>query len=149
MKNFSYFVLFVLLTILPSTRILAQGTTMKPILMDAINYIQAAENNGYEIVRMEFDIVTASIKSSYRTLQQGWTYGVVAFGDYRISDIDIAIYKDVDGTWALVKKDDDAQSNAALDITPSSSGMYRIDIIAYKFVEGYSAAHYGMLIIHE
>lgn len=133
------------------TTLLAQakeGTSMKPILTDALSYIQSAEDKNYEIVRMEFDIINET-KSTYRTLQEGWTYGVIAFGDYRISDIDIEVYKDVDGTWTLIQKDNDVAANASVVIKPSSTGMYRIDIIPYRFVSGYTAAHYGLLIYHE
>jgi len=115
---------------------------MKPILADALKYIRAAEDKSFEIVRMEFDIITDT-KSTFRTLQEGWTYAILAFGDYRISDIDIAIYKDVDGTWTLVQNDNAAAENASVIVKPSSTEMYRIDIKAYKFVSGYTAAHYG------
>jgi len=136
---------------LPLADVLAQpkeGTSMKPILSDALSYIEAVEKNSYEIVRMEFDII-GDKTTTFRTLQQGWTYAVIAFGDYRILDIDIAIYKDVDGTWTLIQKDTDAKPTASVTVKPSSTGMYRIDIIAYKFVSGYTAAHYGLLIVHQ
>ncbi len=136
---------------LPLTGMLAQpkeGTSMIPILTDALNYIKSAEDMGLEIVRMEFDIISDT-KSTFRTLHQGWTYAVIAFGDYRISDIDIAIYKYVDGTWTLTGKDTSAAANASVIVKPSSTEIYRIDIIAYKFISGYTAAHYGLLIIHE
>jgi hypothetical protein len=151
MKRELYNATLILLLSIPLTGILAQpemGTSMKPILTDALSYIQTAEDKGFEIVRMEFDIISDT-KSTYRTLIEGWTYAVIAFGDYRISDIDIAIYKDVDGTWTLIQKDNAEAANASVIIKPSSTGMYKIDILAYKFVPGYSAAHYGLLIIHE
>jgi len=150
MKNFS-FCLLVLLLALPLSFSHAQpkeGTSMKPILTDALTYLQTAEDLGYEIVRMEFDIVTDT-KSTYRTLQEGWTYGIIAFGDYRIEQVSVAVYKDVDGTWTQIKTDNESKSNATLTITPSATGQYRVDITAEKFVEGYSAAHYGLIIMHE
>lgn len=151
MKRAIYFTTLVFVLSLPMTGILAQpkeGTSMKPILTDALAYIQTSEDKGFEIVRMEFDIISDT-KSTFRTLQEGWNYVILAFGDYRIEDIDIEIYKDVDGTWTLIKKDAAAIANASVIITPSSTGMYRIDIKAYKFGPGYTTAHYGMLIIHE
>jgi hypothetical protein len=151
MKRELYVSTLIILLFMPLTGILAQpneGTSMKPILTDAQTYIQAAEDKGCEIVRMEFDVISDT-KSTYRTLVEGWTYGVVAFGDYRISDIDIAISKDVDGTWILIQRDNSSAVNASVILTPSSTGMYKIDITAYKFVSGYTAAHYGMLIFHE
>lgn len=148
MKNILPFNMIVLVTLLSFANVFGQGASMKPILTDALAYINVAEDNGYEIVRMEFDIVS-STKSTYRELQRGWTYGIIAFGDYRIDDIDIKVYKDINGTWTLIQKDNSAKPNAAVDITPVYTGMYRIDIVAYKFAPGYSAAHYGLLIFHE
>lgn len=124
------------------------GTSMKPILTDAINYIDSFEDKNFEIVRMEFDIIIDS-KSTFRTLQEGWTYAIVAFGDFRISDIDLLVYREISGSWVLIDKDKKAESNAVITIKPSITSMYKIDIEAYKFVSGYTAGHYGLLIIHE
>jgi len=66
-----------------------------------------------------------------------------------VEDIDIYVYKDVDGKWVLVEKDDDTSSKAAVIINPSSDGTYLIKIKVYKFREGYSAARYGLFVFHE
>lgn len=146
MKNFSLMLILVLQAFLFSQN--HNAVSMKPILSDALTYIQIAEDNGYEIVRMEFDIVSQP-KSTFRELHEGWSYGIIAFGDDNIIDIDIEVYKEVDGQWIMIQEDNEVTSYAALDVTPTTSGVYRIDIISYEFAKGSSAGHYGMLIFHE
>ena len=46
-------------------------TSMDPILEDAIPIINTIEEEGLEIVRMEFDIVGETAKDSYRYLHEG------------------------------------------------------------------------------
>lgn len=125
-----------------------KGTSMAPILAEALPIVREVEGKEFEIVRMEFDLVSET-KTTYRSLYQQWSYGVIAFGDYRLEDIDVAVYKDVDGKWFLVEKDTDARSKAAVVIKPSSSGTYRIDVKAYKFKPGYSVGRYGLVVFHE
>ncbi len=128
----------------------AQDFSMSAILSEAAPIIELVEGEyNQEIVRMEYDIISSTTKSSYRELVAGYTYGIFAFGDYRIKDLDIRVYKSVDGEWILVKKDEEAQDPAIVFIEPSVTGTYRIDISAYEFESGYSAAHYGLIICHE
>jgi hypothetical protein len=146
------FISAICLMALISFRAKAQNpeTTMKPMLEDAMVYCDTIEKYGNEIVRMEFDLVTSSkSKTTYRELYTGWEYTIWVFGDYRISDIDITVYKDVNGKWVQVQKDNSSESSAFVKIEPSSTGQYRIDVIAYKFKEGYQAGHYGLLVFHK
>lgn len=122
--------------------------SMKPILSDAGNYAQKIEMEmGQEIVRMEFDLLQTS-KESYRVLLDKYEYGIFAFGDYRISDIDIKVYKWVNNQWSLIAKDQEAKPNALVTIKPSISGDYKIVISAYKFEKGFDIGHYGLIIFH-
>ena len=130
----------------------SQEISMSNILELAAPIVELIEvENDQEIVRMEFDILSssASSKITMRTLYSGWTYGICAFGDYRISDLDIKVYKDMDGEPVLLKKDDDASDVAVVTIEPSYTGSYIIEISSYKFVEGYSSGHYGLIIFHQ
>ena len=125
-----------------------KGTSMEPILARAEPLVKRIENKGSEIVRMEYDLVF-STKSTTRTLYDGWTYGIVAFGDYRIKDIDIAVYKQSHGEWKLVEKDAENDHEASVTIKPYRDEEYKIDITVYKFNGNYTAGHYGLLIFHE
>ncbi len=146
MKRFSLLA-FMLLAI---SSLYAQDIYMCNILEVAAPIVEYIEvENSQEIVRMEFDIVSSGPKFTYRDLHSGYTYGICAFGDYRIEDLDIKVYKDVDGEPVLVKKDIDSSDIAMIVVEPSSTGSYIIEISAYKFVEGYSVGHYGLIIFHE
>lgn len=123
--------------------------SMKGILEAASPYVNLIEREmGQEIVRMEFDIIQET-KSTFRTLTSEYTYGICAFGDYRIEDIDIKVYKWTNEKWVLVEKDEDAENLACVNISPYSTSDYRIDISVYKFASGYSGGHYGLIIYHE
>lgn len=123
--------------------------SMSAIMSDAVEYIRLIEMEyGQEIVRMEFDIIQ-STKQSIRTLTSDYEYGIVAFGDYRIKDIDIKVYKKANGQWTLISQDEDTSSNAMVTISPYTTSEYLIEINAYKFNPGYSVGHYGLIIFHE
>ena len=128
----------------------AQDISMRNILKVAAPIVEYVEvENNQEIVHMEFDIAQASPKYAFRMLHTGYTYGICAFGDYRVADLDIRVYKDVDGEMVLIKKDEDASDVATVVIEPTASGNYIIEISAYKFVDGYDVGHYGLIIFHE
>lgn len=125
------------------------GTSMAPIISDAIGLINYIEDDlEQEIVRIEFDILQAS-KSTIRTFSSGYSYGIVAFGDYRMEDIDVRVYRKSGSSWVLVKSDTDADKTAMVVIQPSYFGEYKIEISCYKFKSGYTAGHYGLIIFHE
>lgn len=125
-----------------------RGTSMEPILARAEPLIEEIENEGMEIVRMEFDIISTE-KETYRTLYKDWTYGIVAFGDYWVRDIDIAVYEDVRGRWKLVEKDAENDDEAMVTIKPGRNQEYKIKISVYQFKRDYTVEHYGLIILHE
>jgi len=125
-----------------------KGTSMGPILAAAKPLVEEIEGGDYEIVRMEYDLIFGE-KSTYRTLFDGWTYGIAAFGDYRIKDIDLSVYKKRKGKWKLVEEDAENDDVATISIKPRSKEEYKIVISVYKFNKGYSVGHYGLMIFHE
>ena len=125
-----------------------RGTSMEPILARAEPLIEKIEKENFEIVRMEFDIISTE-KETYRMLYKDWEYGIVAFGDYRIKDIDVAIYEKVRGKWKLVEKDAENDDEAMVTIKPYKDGEHKIEISVYKYNKDYSVGHYGLLVIHE
>ncbi|MBL7852756.1 MAG: hypothetical protein JNL17_00040 [Cyclobacteriaceae bacterium] len=123
--------------------------TMAAILSDAGTLAKKIEMElGQEIVRMEFDIVQTS-KSTFRTLTADFEYGILAFGDFRIKDIDIKVYKWVNNQWSLVEKDEEVKPNAIVTFKPPFTAEYRIDIIAATFEEGHDVGHYGLIVFHD
>lgn len=147
MKN--YFLLIVCAFMCAFAAKAGNGTSMVPIMEKADDIVNILENDqNQEIVRMEYDILF-STKSTYRTLSSNWTYRIVAFGDYRFKDIDLKVYRKVNGQWVSVGSDSEESSIAMVSVSPKSEGEYRIDITAYSFVEGYSAGHYGLIVCHD
>jgi len=125
------------------------GRSMKPIVQDVYSFIQTVENNGNEIVKLEFDIVTTDTKNSYRVLTNSWTYRIVVMGDYRSEDMDLEVYKQLDdGTYEFVTKDSKTESFAVIDITPSKTAWYKFVVKCYKFKPGYTSCHYGLIVFH-
>jgi hypothetical protein len=125
-----------------------KGTSMEPILAAAKPLVEEIEKGDYEIVRMEYDLIFDK-KSTFRNLHDGWTYGIAAFGDYRIKDIDVTIYKKSRGTWKMVEEDAENDDVATVSIKPRQTEEYKIEISVYKFNKGYSVGHYGLMIFHE
>ena len=150
--------LFFLFILFFSTLVLAQreyarldndrGTSMEPILARAEPLIEEIEAEGFEIVRMEYDIISTE-KETYRMLYKDWEYGIVAFGDYRIKDIDVAVYEKVRGKWKLFEKDAENDDEAMVTIKPYKDGEHKIEISVFKYNKDYSVGHYGLLILHE
>lgn len=146
-----FFVLNIL--ILLSINLMAQSSevTMMPILNQTADKILEIEEDYNTIVRMEFDIVfKGSAKSTFRDLYSTRTYYFQAFGDNnRIEDVDIVVYQKEGDEWIEIAKDNSENSEATLQFKPSKNANYKINITAYKFKDGYTAGHYGLVIYHD
>ncbi len=140
----------VLILIIPAFLHADKYTTMKDVIIEMAGYVAYLEDSlSQEIVHMQADIITEDGTTFTRTLHEGWTYGVTAYGDWRISDLDIIVYKDVDGEWVKIVDDEASDNHPTVTVTPSNTGTYLIELQVYEFDGDYSAAHYGMLIYHE
>lgn len=125
------------------------STTMSPIMSRATDIVRYVEDEmNMEVVRMEYDILRTT-KTTTRVLSSGWTYMIVAFGDYRFKDIDVKVYRNIQGSWQLVEKDNDASAIAVVSIKPQYEGEYLIEITVFSFEPGYEVGHYGLIIAHE
>ncbi len=125
-------------------------TTMKGIMDDMTEYVYFLEDSlSQEIVHVQADIITNNGATFSRTLHEGWTYGIAAFGDWRIKDLDITIYMDVEGEWIEVVSDDESDNHPVVTVEPYETNKYMVELTVYKWDEDFSAAHYGMLIYHE
>lgn len=123
--------------------------SMRPIMDKSESIVEMIEDDmDMEIVRIEYDILSTT-KSTIRTLHDDYEYVIVAFGDYRFKDIDVKVYRKVDGYWTLIEQDTDASSVAAVTIKPSYTTEYKIEIKAYSFEDGYDIGHYGLIVAHE
>ena len=150
MNNCPKAVLFMCVFIIPIFLHADEFTTMKDMLIDMAGYVGYLEDSlNQEVVHMQADIITDNGASFTRILHESWTYGITAFGDWRVKDLDIVVYKDVDGEWVEVESDDAKNNFPRVEVKPLETGAYLIEIEVYKWANDYTAAHYGMLIYHE
>jgi hypothetical protein len=126
------------------------GTSMKPIVDEMNDVIEAFETDSLEIVHIEFDLMfTDRVREIYRTLYEGYTYGVFTYGDYRINQIGVNLYKWVDDKWTWVKSGTVGDSNTtSLMIDISETAQYKIELTANEMAEGYTAGHYAFYLFH-
>lgn len=124
------------------------GTSMQPIIERANSVVDLLEKKNMEVVRIEMDIVSDE-KATARVLSDSWEYGAIAIADDRIADLDIYVFKEVDGNWVQVKKDDTDDATPAVTIKPTSTSVYKFVIKAHKYNGEFTAAHYALLIYHE
>lgn len=126
------------------------GTSMLPIVDGLEATIKAVENEKAEIVRMEFDLIFKDAsKDSQRWLFPDYTYGAMVWGDYRIKIMAINVYKqNAKGEWDFVATGETKDFISTVYITPTEKALYKFEIIAPEYYEGFKAGHYGMLLLH-
>ena len=142
--------------LIPSAAFAAdEFTTMKDMVSEMYEYVEYLEDEmNQEIVHLHADIIFDESQEFTRPLFSGWTYAITAFADWRVADLDIIVYKDVDGQWVEIDRDEEEDNTPIVIVEPTSDGMYLIEIQVYSFAEDsygdyYTAAHYGLLISHE
>ena len=124
-------------------------TTMQDIHQKGTNLIEyLEEKHDQEIVRIEYDIVFTT-KETTRVLSEDYEYQILCFADHRVEDLNITVYKKVGTDWIEVAKDTESDNTPMLTIKPVSTREYKIEVSVNKFKEGYSAAHYGLIICHD
>ena len=121
-----------------------------PIYKTGAALVNEFDNNGSEIVRIEYDLVFTS-KESFRTLSSDWTYSIIGFADDGVKDLDLKVYEydDLLDQYRLVAEDNSSESFAIVSVTPTQQTLYKVDVIVYQFKEGYSAARYGLMYVHD
>ena len=126
------------------------GTLSYPLYKDGAAFVKQIDDQGDEIVRIEYDLLFSS-KETFRTLTSDWIYVIYAFADEGLKELNLKVYEydDLLEEWNLVGEDTLTGRYATLNITPSVTAQYKIEIIAGEFNEGYTATRYGLLIYHD
>lgn len=145
--------LTIILTLMCAMSLSAQayyGTKSYEFYEQGGELVKEFDNLDKEIVRIEYDLVFDS-KETYRDLSDSWEYTIVAFADDGVKDLDIKLYKydDLFDEWTMVDEDQEEESYCILTHQPESSGQYKVEVIVYEFEEGYSAARYGLIFLHD
>ena len=126
------------------------GTKSYPIYKAGAQLVSEFDNQEKEIVHIQYDLVFDS-KETFRDLTTDWEYSIIAFADDGVKDIDLKVYiwDDLLEVWTLVAQDNATESIAMITYQPEETARHKIEVIVYEFIEGYSAARYGLFIVHD
>jgi hypothetical protein len=127
-----------------------KGTSMMPIINTLNDVVKAIEENDVEIVHVEFDLVFEDgSKEIYRNLTQDYTYGFLAYGDYRIAKIGIELYKETATGWEYLQSGELNEGTMTLLIDIKETARYKIVVRALQMVDDYTVGHYGLIVLHD
>lgn len=126
------------------------GAKSYPIYKLGAQLVNQFDEAGQEIVRIEYDLVFTS-KETTRNLSADWEYTLVAFADDGVKDLDIkvSVYDDLLDQWTLVTEDNAVESYSIVTVKPPVDALYKVEVIVYEFIEGYNAARYGLMFVHD
>lgn len=125
------------------------GTSMMPIINTLNDVVKAIEENDVEIVHIEFDLLFEdSSKEIYRNLSKDYTYGFLAYGDYRIAKIGIELYKETETGWEYLQSGELNEGTMTLLYEVKETDRYKVVLRALQMNEGYNVGHYGLVVLH-
>lgn len=126
-------------------------SSMQPIYLLATKAVSEIENDGFEIVRLEFDILSTGSPSraTVRNLYPAYEYQIFAFGDERIKSLEIEIYIDRNGEWSSVSKESSGESAVGITYRPAQSAQFLVEVRVTEFAESYNAGHFVLLAAHD
>lgn len=126
------------------------GTSMMPIINTLNEVVKAIEENDVEIVHIEFDLVFSdSSKEIFRNLSKDYSYGFLAYGDYRIAKMGIELYKETGTGWDYIKAGELSEGTVTLLYDVTETARYKIVLRALQMNEGYNVGHYGLVVLHD
>lgn len=125
------------------------GTKSTPIYKVGEKLVKKFDKLGAEIVRIEYDLVFSST-DTFRDLSPDWEYNIIGFADKGVKDLDLKVlqYDAMKGEWIVLGSDVSNNSYASVIIRPNRVDTYKIQISVYAYFEGYTAARYGLIIVH-
>ncbi|PLX06252.1 MAG: hypothetical protein C0596_17410 [Marinilabiliales bacterium] len=106
---------------------------------------------GMEIVRIEYDLIF-STKDSYRELYEDWEYLFVGFVDGGVKDFCLTLYEfdALNQMWFPVAYSEPAENGLTTMIyQPVETKNYKVEVKVKEFYEGFTAARYGLIYVHE
>ena len=127
------------------------GLKTFPIYVEGADYVEYLDSVGMEIVRLEYDLIFTE-KESYRVLFSDWEYLIFCFIDDGVKSFHISLneYDSVNEIWFPVSFSDESDSgSAALIYQPAENKQFKVIIEINEFNEGYSAARYGLIYVHD
>lgn len=126
------------------------GTSMMPIVNSLIDVVKAIEESDVEIVHVEFDLLfDDGSKEIYRNLTADYSYGFLAYGDYRIAKIGMDLYKESGSGWEYISSGELSDGTMTLIYAVKETARYKIVLRALQMIEGYNVGHYGLVVLHD
>ena len=113
--------------------------------------ITLLESQDEEIVRAEYDLIHKdSPKTIYRTLSSDYTYTITGFASSdRVEDLDIVVYRKVNGNWVEETKDTKTDATPMVTIKPTYTREYKIVLKVYSWEGDYNVSCYGLIVSHD
>ena len=128
----------------------SKGTSMMPIINGMESIVKAVEESSVEIVHIEFDLLFKDAsRELFRNLSADYTYGFMAYGDYRIGSVKLELYKQNGDGWTYLKSGEPAEGGSMTLIAEiKETTRYKLVLTPMDMKEGYTAGHYGLLVMH-
>ena len=139
-----------LLCILPIGHVV-NASEMFDLIKKGQLFISLLESQDEEIVRAEYDLIHKdSPKTIYRTLSSDYTYSLIGFAlSDRVEDLDIVVYKKVNGSWVEETKDTKTDATPMVSIKPAYTREYKIVLSVYSWKSDYEVSCYGLIVSHD
>lgn len=121
--------------------------TIEPIMKLGTEFAKQIEAKypGVIVQKAEFDFALDD-NYTYIDMSDKLDYIVAGIADDNVADISLIVYKKVDGAWTKLKEDSEVKNSAFLEIDPSYTGEYAIDIKINKYAAGKTAGHVGLFV---
>lgn len=127
------------------------GVNSYPIYNQGAEYVQYLDSIEMEIVRIEYDLIFSE-KESFRNLYSDWEYLIFCFMDDGVKSFELTIneYDSENDLWfpvAFAEESEDGMTSIIYQ--PEESKQYKVNLEIIEFYEGYSAARYGLIYVHD
>ncbi|MFL5730450.1 MAG: hypothetical protein ACJ75J_13260 [Cytophagaceae bacterium] len=121
--------------------------TIEPIMKLGTEFAKQIEAKypGVIVQKAEFDFALDD-NYTYIDMSDKLDYIIAGIADDNVADISLIVYKKVDGTWVKLKEDSEVKNSAFLEIDPSYTGEYAIDIKVNKLNAGKTSGHVGLFV---
>lgn len=133
----------------------AQEESFNNLYTYAKEFVAEMEEMGYEIVHLDFNILTVNDRKEdiRRNLDPDYEYTIAAYGDpEKIQSIQIELYESGDDDWELVKKGEmvkNVSSASALYLVPEKYNNYLITVHAKEFESNARSGRFFLVVANK
>lgn len=149
MRN-NIIILGIALFLVSSTLLKAQNS-VNTIFLKGVFTAQTLEEEGLEIVRIEYDIISNSSKQklTVRRFSPNYKYYVLGFTDESIEGFKMNLYREMDDEWQVTQtKNSDENSIAIMEFDPPAAETFPVQFTVTDFANGANAGYFGIIVAH-